>query len=47
MLPNEWTYLAGIYAEEIRELERLLGWDCAAWLQAPSTHNAVPATDSA
>ena len=25
-------YLAGVFAEEIRSLERLLGWDCSDWL---------------
>ncbi|HTS20271.1 MAG TPA: sulfotransferase [Casimicrobiaceae bacterium] len=25
-------YLAEVYATEIRELERLLGWDCSEWL---------------
>ena len=29
MRPDEWGHLAGIYAEEIRELEQLLGWDCS------------------
>jgi len=30
--PEEWQYLAGVFADDIRELERLLGWDCSAWL---------------
>jgi len=25
-------YLVGVFEPEIRELERLLGWDCSAWL---------------
>jgi hypothetical protein len=29
---DERQYLAGLYRDEIRELERLLGWDCSAWL---------------
>jgi Sulfotransferase domain len=33
--PDEWTYLAGIYADEIRELEQLLGWDCSSWRRMP------------
>jgi hypothetical protein len=36
MRPEEWAYLAGIYGEEIRELEQLLGWDCSQWQQMPS-----------
>jgi hypothetical protein len=32
--PEEWEYLAGIYAVEIAELERLLGWDCSQWRSA-------------
>jgi hypothetical protein len=35
MQPDEWAYLAGIYADEIRELEQLLGWDCSPWRQMP------------
>ena len=27
-------YLAGIFAEDVRRLEALLGWDCADWLPA-------------
>jgi Sulfotransferase domain/SEC-C motif len=33
--PDEWDYLDGIYAAEIRELERLLGWDCSQWQVMP------------
>jgi hypothetical protein len=33
--PDEWEYLAGLYAAEIRELERLLGWDCSQWQKMP------------
>jgi hypothetical protein len=29
---EEQRYLARVYQPEIRELERLLGWDCSAWL---------------
>jgi hypothetical protein len=32
MSAEERRYLTDLYAEEIRELERLLGWDCSAWL---------------
>jgi sulfotransferase family protein/SEC-C motif-containing protein len=32
---DEWEYLAGIYAAEIRELERLLEWDCSQWQKMP------------
>jgi hypothetical protein len=28
----EKRYLIGVYAQEIHELERMLGWDCSAWL---------------
>lgn len=30
-----WSYLADLFADEIRELERLLGWDCSNWLEPP------------
>ena len=33
---SEWAHLAGIYAQEIQELEELLGWDCSQWRQMPS-----------
>ena len=33
---DEWDYLSAVYAEEIAELERLLGWDCSQWRQWPS-----------
>ena len=29
---EEKRYLVGVYEDEIRELERLLDWDCSAWL---------------
>ena len=29
---EERRYLISIFEPEIRELERLLGWDCSAWL---------------
>jgi hypothetical protein len=32
MSAEEKRHLVSLYAEEIRELERLLGWDCSAWL---------------
>jgi hypothetical protein len=32
MSVEERRYLAGVYEPEIRELERLLGWNCSAWL---------------
>ena len=32
MSEEEKRHLAGIYRAEIAELERLLGWDCSAWL---------------
>lgn len=35
MRPDEWTHLAAVYAEEIQELEELLGWDCREWRQMP------------
>lgn len=31
----EWEWLAARLAPEIRDLESLLGWDCAAWLRSP------------
>ena len=27
-------YLVGVFEQEIRELERLLGWDCGDWLES-------------
>jgi hypothetical protein len=35
MQRDEWEWLATRLASEIRELEALLGWDCAAWLLPP------------
>jgi len=32
MTEEERQYLIAIFEPEIRELERLLGWDCSAWL---------------
>jgi len=32
MSEEEKRHLVSLYAGEIRELERLLGWDCSAWL---------------
>jgi hypothetical protein len=32
MSEEERRYLASIFEPEIRELERLLGWDCSTWL---------------
>jgi len=32
MTVREKTYLLNHYESEIRQLERLLGWDCSAWL---------------
>jgi len=32
---DEWRYLDGVYAAEIRELERLLEWDCSQWQKMP------------
>jgi hypothetical protein len=46
MLPHEWAHVADVFADEIRELERLLGWDCASWLVPPPLHAAVPAAYS-
>lgn len=33
MSADEKHYLIGVFEQEIRELERLLGWDCSAWLK--------------
>lgn len=33
---EDWEYLHGVFAGEIRALEQLLGWDCADWLQEPT-----------
>jgi hypothetical protein len=33
MSPEDRHYLKSIYAFEIRKLERLLNWDCTAWLE--------------
>ena len=35
MEPAAWTLLADRFAQEIEDLERLLGWDCADWLRRP------------
>jgi hypothetical protein len=32
MTEEEKQFLIGVFTPEIRELERLLGWDCSAWL---------------
>ena len=32
MSDEEQRYLIGVFEAEIRQLERLLGWDCSAWL---------------
>ena len=40
MRRNEWEWLAERFAPEIRELESLLGWDCAAWLRPPAFDDA-------
>ena len=40
--PDEWEYLAAIYAAEIQELERLLGWDCSQWREAPHATQLKP-----
>jgi hypothetical protein len=32
MSDEERRYLAGVYEQEIHDLERLLGWDCSEWL---------------
>jgi hypothetical protein len=32
MSPREWEYLMHVFEYEIRALERMLGWDCSAWL---------------
>jgi hypothetical protein len=32
MSRDERRYLIGVFEQEIHELERLLGWDCSAWL---------------
>ena len=32
MSDEEKRYLLEVYADEVRQLERLLGWDCSAWL---------------
>lgn len=33
MSDEEKDYLIGVYKEEIKNLEKLLGWDCYDWLQ--------------
>lgn len=33
MSADEKRYLIGVFEQEIHDLERLLGWDCSAWLQ--------------
>ncbi len=32
--PEERRYLAGLFAEDIEQVEKLLGWDCSDWKQA-------------
>jgi len=32
MTTDEKRYLIGVFEPEVRELERLLRWDCSAWL---------------
>lgn len=40
-------YLSAVFEQEIRELERLLGWDCSAWLaDAPGANGRHRAGDS-
>jgi hypothetical protein len=36
MAAREREYLAEVFESEIRALERLLGWDCKAWLDTPA-----------
>lgn len=36
MPPADWALLQRIFARELDELERLLGWDCSAWRRQPS-----------
>jgi hypothetical protein len=33
MSEDDKRYLVAVFEPEIRELERLLGWDCSAWLR--------------
>ncbi|MDQ2962825.1 MAG: hypothetical protein M3R31_06645 [Pseudomonadota bacterium] len=33
MADKDWRYLAGVFEQEIRDRERLLGWDCRDWLE--------------
>jgi len=32
MSDEDKRYLIGVFEPEIRELERMLGWDCSRWL---------------
>ncbi len=32
---TEWQYLHRLFENEIRSLERLMGWDCSDWLRQP------------
>jgi len=45
MLPHEWAHVAALFEDEIRELERLLGWDCEAWRQVPPAPVGVPSAE--
>jgi len=36
MSPREWKFLRDAFEFEIRALERILGWDCGAWLAPPA-----------
>lgn len=42
MQRDEWEWLAARLALEIRDLEALLGWDCAAWLLPPRFGDEPP-----
>jgi hypothetical protein len=33
MSEDDRAYLQGVFGDEIRELEKLLGWDCSDWLK--------------
>ena len=35
MSPEARRYLVSVFEADIRELERLLGWDCSTWLRSP------------
>jgi hypothetical protein len=36
MTRREWDFLANIFEDEVRQIERITGWNCGDWLRYPS-----------